>query len=1552
MVNTNQDMQNILSEVWPDYQLEAVVGHGSFGTVYEASRLDRVTSSRVAIKIVQIPSDLNEVEELRAEGLLANQTRQYFQSIVQDYVREIQLMDALKGHPNIVYIEDYKIHEVPGRIMWYILIRMPLLTPLRRHLELSGGMDEKQLIRLGIDLCKALEVCHQHRIIHRDIKPENIFTDSRGNYLLGDFGVARTLEQATHGLSRKGTPNYMAPELYKASVVNEDFEKACLVDLYSLGLVLYYIGNGMKLPFYPTDQQVISSVERDRAFVRRISGESLPPPRCVSSGLQQVILKAAAYNPEDRYSTAEELRLALEGLLVPTRAGSSLKDADATLNTAVSGHIHASALPESVPGDATPRLANVPAAKEASPRTKLSLSRSPILLKIIALITVIVLLALIPSAGPGPDPGPADENVLSGTGSDDPAAPPDLNGMNAEERKAYLQQYLAARGFSWPAAGVELAVIGAVIAWVCNSVTLSPKELKISSATQAWVYDAQIHTAEIYTVTYGGEHVEPDETGKVFTLSTGDTVTIRPTAPGVKYVTDSANENNTFAWVLTNAERYDSVSTESGTLSIVPATLTITADSHAREYDGTPLTDGGWMDTPPAGLQGTDTVAAVTVTGSITGMGTADNVPSEAVVINGTQDVTANYTITYVNGTLEILPDSNALMISSASGNWGYDAQAHTAEAYTVTYGGENVEPDETGKVFTLITGDTVTITPTTPGVRYVTDSTEGNNTFSYVLTHPERYGSVSTHFGTLSITPAPLTITADSSIREYDGTALTDSGWTDTPPAGLQGTDTVAAVTVTGSITGMGTADNVPSEAVVMNGTQEVTANYAITYVNGTLHVMASSNALIISSTSENWMYDAQPHTAEAYTVTYDGQAVKPDETGKVFTLSTGDTVTIQTTAPGVKYVTDSAEGNNTFSYELTHPECYDSVSTHYGTLSITPAPLTVTADSHAREYDGTPLTDDGWMDTPPAGLQGTDTVAAVTVTGSITGMGTADNAPGGAVVMNGTRDVTANYLITYVNGTLRVTASSSALIISSASGNWGYDAQTHTAEAYTVTYGGENVEPDETGKVFTLITGDTVTITPTTPGVSYVTDGTEGNNTFSYVLTHPECYGSVSTDFGTLSIAPAPLTVTADSCIREYDGTALTDSGWTDTPPAGLQGTDTVTAVTVTGSITGVGTADNMPSKAVVMNGAEDVTANYAISYVNGTLRVTASSSALIISSASGDWVYDAQPHMAEAYVVTYDGRAVEPDETGKVFILSTGDTVTITPTTPGVKYVADSTEGSNTFTYVLTHAECYGSVSTDFGTLSIAPAPLTVTADSSIREYDGTALTDGGWTDTPPAGLQGTDTVAAVTVTGTVTRTGTADNVPGGAVVMNGTQDVTANYAITYVNGTLEILPATAALTISSGDCTWEYDGADHSFRQYTVTFGSQTIMGTEGQTEFVLTTGDTVTISGTASVRDPEDTAEGNNTFTYELTNRDQYRTVRVNYGTLTITPARNRIPGDLNGDGVTNLHDVLLLQAYLDGDTSDLTEERCDVNKDGVVNTKDLSLLLELIELAE
>lgn len=298
----------VLKQIWPEWQIVGKpLGRGSFGVVYKAVRRDHNVEDYAAIKVISIPADPSEVDSLRSEGLDMNATRTYFQGIVNDFVSEIQLMVSLKGVQNIVSVEDYKVVEKSGEIGWDIYIRMELLTSFNTYI-CDKKLSEEEVIKLGCDICTALEICAKRNIIHRDIKPENIFINDFGYFKLGDFGIARKMENMTGGLSQKGTFNYLAPEVANSS------EYDARVDTYSLGIVLYRLLNGNRLPFLDTEKQLLNPNERRNAVDRRLRGEELPSPCDASPAMADLILRACAYNPDMRFASATEMNQALRSI--------------------------------------------------------------------------------------------------------------------------------------------------------------------------------------------------------------------------------------------------------------------------------------------------------------------------------------------------------------------------------------------------------------------------------------------------------------------------------------------------------------------------------------------------------------------------------------------------------------------------------------------------------------------------------------------------------------------------------------------------------------------------------------------------------------------------------------------------------------------------------------------------------------------------------------------------------------------------------------------------------------------------------------------------------------------------------------------------------------------------------------------------------------------------------------------------------------------------------------------------------------------------------------
>ena len=296
-----------IGQKWKGWTIEECLGKGSFGTVYRITREEFGYSYESALKVIRIPHDDVEVATIRNEGMSEDSVTSYFYDMVQDIASEFALMSQMRGNSNIVSYEDHAVVKLEDRFGWEIYLRMELLTPLFDYLK-DNVMSERDVAQLGIDICKALEICEQNNIIHRDIKPDNIFHSKQGTYKLGDFGIARKLEKATVGMSRKGTYSYMAPEVYKDQPYNHT------VDIYSLGIVLYRFMNNNRGPFQPPYPEPISYAENEMANTMRLTGDRIPAPCNACKQFSDIILRACSYKPEDRYQSAHDMRTDLESL--------------------------------------------------------------------------------------------------------------------------------------------------------------------------------------------------------------------------------------------------------------------------------------------------------------------------------------------------------------------------------------------------------------------------------------------------------------------------------------------------------------------------------------------------------------------------------------------------------------------------------------------------------------------------------------------------------------------------------------------------------------------------------------------------------------------------------------------------------------------------------------------------------------------------------------------------------------------------------------------------------------------------------------------------------------------------------------------------------------------------------------------------------------------------------------------------------------------------------------------------------------------------------------
>ena len=298
-----------IRELWPGWETIRVVGKGGFGKVYEVRKMDEnaVGDYRSALKVISIPPSEDDYLSYKDDGYDDESITSIFRNQMSDIEKEFSLMAQFKGTSHIVSYEELKIIPNERSNCWDILIRMELLTSLPNYYNQKNGLEETEVIRLGMDICKALELCGRKGIVHRDIKPQNIFINEFGDYKLGDFGIARSMEHTT-GATKTGTYAYMAPEVYQGKPYNAS------VDMYSLGLVLYWLLNERRLPFLPLPPAVPSVSQNDEAQRRRLSGETLPPPKYGSDALHAVILQACACDPKQRFRSIKDMEKALGNL--------------------------------------------------------------------------------------------------------------------------------------------------------------------------------------------------------------------------------------------------------------------------------------------------------------------------------------------------------------------------------------------------------------------------------------------------------------------------------------------------------------------------------------------------------------------------------------------------------------------------------------------------------------------------------------------------------------------------------------------------------------------------------------------------------------------------------------------------------------------------------------------------------------------------------------------------------------------------------------------------------------------------------------------------------------------------------------------------------------------------------------------------------------------------------------------------------------------------------------------------------------------------------------
>lgn len=296
MAQTNLIGKNILG-----YTVIEKLGSGAFGTVYKVIKTNAAGQYVRALKHITIPTEKQYNSVLNSMGGDVSKADSYFSQMLNNIVSEIRILNDLseKGVQHIVryYENDILVTDAPKR--YDIFILMEYLTPLEDFIQ-SEDFLVRDVVRLGLDVLYGLQSCHNNGVIHRDIKDDNIFVSNKGEYKIGDFGVSKVLKDSSKAESLKGTPNFLAPEVYLGK---EGYTKS--VDLYSLGIVLYRLLNYSRNPFLPRFPEQYFAQDEDIAFEERMSGKTPDLPALGGEEIGRVIVKAIS-NSAERFQTADE----------------------------------------------------------------------------------------------------------------------------------------------------------------------------------------------------------------------------------------------------------------------------------------------------------------------------------------------------------------------------------------------------------------------------------------------------------------------------------------------------------------------------------------------------------------------------------------------------------------------------------------------------------------------------------------------------------------------------------------------------------------------------------------------------------------------------------------------------------------------------------------------------------------------------------------------------------------------------------------------------------------------------------------------------------------------------------------------------------------------------------------------------------------------------------------------------------------------------------------------------------------------------------------------
>ncbi|MGB9122905.1 MAG: MBG domain-containing protein, partial [Candidatus Angelobacter sp.] len=757
----------------------------------------------------------------------------------------------------------------------------------------------------------------------------------------------------------------------------------------------------------------------------------------------------------------------------------------------------------------------------------------------------------------------------------------------------------------------------------------------------------------------------------------------------------------------------------SGSLTVNPAPLTITAANASRAYgDPNPAFTG-----TITGIQNGDNITATYSTTAIatSPVGTYPIAPTASD--NGTGAL-ANYTVTLNNATLTINPALLTVTAANATMVFG-DPVPALSGTITGIRNGENI----------TASFSTTTTSTSNVGTYPIVPAVSDNGTGALV-----NY-TVALNNGTLTVTPAPLTVSAANSSMIYGDPVPVLSGTI----TGIKNANNITPTysTTATSASPVGTYPIVPT--LSDNGTGAL-ANYTVTSNNGTLTI--SPAPLTVTAANASMTY---------------GDPL-PAFSGTITGIKNADNIT-------ASYSTTATSASNAGTYPIV-PAPSDNgtgalanytVTLVNGTLTINPAPLTVTA-ANASMVFGDPLPAFSGTIT---GTRNADNITAsyTTTATSASNVGTYPITP--VPSDNGTGKL-ANYTVTLVNATLTISPAPLTVTAANASMAFG-DAVPALSGTITGIKNGNNI----TGVY-------TTTATSTSPVGTYPITAAASDNGTGALANY-----TVTLVNATLTINPAPLTVTAANASMAFGDPVPALSGTI----TGIKNGNNITASysTTATSTSPVGT---YPIVATVSDNGTGALANYTVTLVNATLTINPAT--LTVTAANASMVYgDAVPAVSGTLTGVKNGDNITAS------FSTTATSASAVGTYPIAAAVSDNGTGAlANYTVVINN-----------GTLTISPAPLVVTAANASRLYgDPNPAFTGTIT-----GLKNGDNIGAIfsAAADPTSPVGNYAIIP----TLTDPNNKLGNYSVTLNNGVLTVAPA--PLSVVAADASRLYGDPNPAF-----------------------------------------------------------------------------------------------------------------------------------------